>query len=168
MAPTLAASVSLARPQAVLSTHSRALPATHGPPPIARHSWPAPHVEAAYGRLLAPYLEDPGSLFIVSSDFCHWGRRFGYTYHDPKQVGGALLAGLETWWELRSVWSMSASVHAPVGSRAFQAGQRACILLCALIPPSPCGQHSHLRLPLPMTRAPSMHPSRRWTGRAWH
>ena len=77
-------SVNFARPQAVLSTNSLALPAM----------WPAPHVEAAYGRLLAPYLEDPANLVIVSSDFCHWGRRFGYTYHDPKQVGGALLGGL--------------------------------------------------------------------------
>lgn len=49
--------------------------------------------EAAYGRLLAPYLEDPANLVIVSSDFCHWGRRFGYTYHDPKQ--GPIHASIE-------------------------------------------------------------------------
>jgi len=35
--------------------------------------------EAYYGRLLAPYLAEEGSLFIVSSDFCHWGARFSYT-----------------------------------------------------------------------------------------
>ncbi|KAI3438094.1 hypothetical protein D9Q98_000536 [Chlorella vulgaris] len=39
--------------------------------------------EAAYGQLLAPYLSDPANLFVVSSDFCHWGKRFNYTHHDP-------------------------------------------------------------------------------------
>ncbi|KAJ3041079.1 hypothetical protein HDV00_009979 [Rhizophlyctis rosea] len=36
--------------------------------------------EEKYGRLLAPYLADPHNLFVVSSDFCHWGRRFDYTF----------------------------------------------------------------------------------------
>ncbi|XP_026292391.1 protein MEMO1-like [Frankliniella occidentalis] len=40
--------------------------------------------EATYGQLLAPYLADPNNLFVVSSDFCHWGQRFRYTYHDQK------------------------------------------------------------------------------------
>jgi len=38
--------------------------------------------EARYGKLLAPYLDDPANLFILSSDFCHWGRRFSYQWHD--------------------------------------------------------------------------------------
>eukprot|EP00123_Amoebidium_parasiticum_P012214 comp21198_c0_seq1/m.28795 comp21198_c0_seq1/g.28795 ORF comp21198_c0_seq1/g.28795 comp21198_c0_seq1/m.28795 type:complete len:293 (-) comp21198_c0_seq1:61-939(-) len=38
--------------------------------------------EKEYGTLLAPYLNDPHTLWVVSSDFCHWGRRFSYTYHD--------------------------------------------------------------------------------------
>lgn len=29
--------------------------------------------------LLKPYFEDPKTAFVVSSDFCHWGTRFGYT-----------------------------------------------------------------------------------------
>ncbi|XP_037072805.1 protein MEMO1-like isoform X2 [Pollicipes pollicipes] len=37
-----------------------------------------PEKEARYGRLLAPYLADPANLFVVSSDFCHWGQRFRY------------------------------------------------------------------------------------------
>uniref|UniRef100_A0A1I8JDF9 MEMO1 family protein n=2 Tax=Macrostomum lignano TaxID=282301 RepID=A0A1I8JDF9_9PLAT len=41
-----------------------------------------PSVEAAYGAVLAPYLNDPATLFVVSSDFCHWGRRFEYTHYD--------------------------------------------------------------------------------------
>ena len=32
--------------------------------------------------LLAKYLDDPANLFIVSSDFCHWGKRFNYTPWD--------------------------------------------------------------------------------------
>lgn len=39
--------------------------------------------EAQYGTLLAPYLADPTSVFVISSDFCHWGTRFRYTYYQP-------------------------------------------------------------------------------------
>ncbi|KAL4441218.1 hypothetical protein ABPG77_011455 [Micractinium sp. CCAP 211/92] len=49
--------------------------------------------EAAYGRLLAPYLADPSNLFVISSDFCHWGRRFGYTYYEPER--GPIHASVE-------------------------------------------------------------------------
>ncbi|KAI8642655.1 MEMO1 family [Parasitella parasitica] len=37
--------------------------------------------ERLYGQLLANYLQDPQNLFIISSDFCHWGSRFNYTYY---------------------------------------------------------------------------------------
>ncbi|KAJ2355638.1 hypothetical protein GGF43_002572, partial [Coemansia sp. RSA 2618] len=37
--------------------------------------------EQYYGEILAPYLADRENLFIISSDFCHWGSRFGYTYY---------------------------------------------------------------------------------------
>ncbi|EME28394.1 uncharacterized protein Gasu_40900 [Galdieria sulphuraria] len=37
-----------------------------------------------YGKLLAPYMKDPRTLFVISSDFCHWGKRFGYQYHDEE------------------------------------------------------------------------------------
>lgn len=40
--------------------------------------------EEHFGTLLAPYLADPSNVFIVSSDFCHWGSRFSYTYYMPK------------------------------------------------------------------------------------
>lgn len=39
--------------------------------------------EDHYGALLAPYLADPSNLFVISSDFCHWGSRFRYTYYQP-------------------------------------------------------------------------------------
>ena len=42
-----------------------------------------PAVEKAFGALLAPFLADPANVFVVSSDFCHWGSRFGYTYYLP-------------------------------------------------------------------------------------
>ena len=30
--------------------------------------------EIEYGKLLSKYLADPSTLFVISSDFCHWGR----------------------------------------------------------------------------------------------
>ena len=39
--------------------------------------------EKEYGAILAPYLADPESIFIISSDFAHWGLRFQYTYYLP-------------------------------------------------------------------------------------
>ena len=41
------------------------------------------HKEKEYGRILAPYLADPQNCFVVSSDFCHWGLRFSYTFYMP-------------------------------------------------------------------------------------
>ncbi|KAJ3076223.1 Protein memo1 [Podochytrium sp. JEL0797] len=38
---------------------------------------------ALYGRILSPYLMQPNTLFVISSDFCHWGSRFRYTPQDP-------------------------------------------------------------------------------------
>ncbi|KAI8976201.1 MEMO1 family [Pilobolus umbonatus] len=40
--------------------------------------------ERMYGQILAPYLKDPENLFVISSDFCHWGTRFDYTYYTDK------------------------------------------------------------------------------------
>lgn len=31
--------------------------------------------EENYGKLLAPYFDDENTLFVISSDFCHWGSR---------------------------------------------------------------------------------------------
>ncbi len=43
----------------------------------------SPSAEESYGKILAPYLADPTSVFVISSDFCHWGLRFQYTYYLP-------------------------------------------------------------------------------------
>jgi MEMO1 family protein len=40
--------------------------------------------ERLYGQILAPYLAKPTSVFIVSSDFCHWGLRFYYMRYLPE------------------------------------------------------------------------------------
>ncbi|KAL2216628.1 MEMO1 family [Thermoascus aurantiacus ATCC 26904] len=60
-------------------------PASQYPPlvPIMVGSTSA-STERAFGSLLAPYLEDPTNAFIISSDFCHWGLRFQYTYYVPQ------------------------------------------------------------------------------------
>lgn len=40
---------------------------------------------AKYGRLFASYLNTPGTVFVISSDFCHWGSRFDYTPYDKSK-----------------------------------------------------------------------------------
>jgi len=43
------------------------------------------HGESNVGKVLAPYMQDPKNFFVISSDFCHWGSRFKYTYYDKQQ-----------------------------------------------------------------------------------
>ena len=38
--------------------------------------------QSDYGRIFARYLADPANLFVISSDFCHWGHRFRFSPHD--------------------------------------------------------------------------------------
>ncbi|KAI1614200.1 MEMO1 family [Exophiala viscosa] len=49
-----------------------------------------PATESALGKMLAPYVADEGNAFVISSDFCHWGSRFGYTYYLPDAPSPAL------------------------------------------------------------------------------
>ncbi|EGC36765.1 hypothetical protein DICPUDRAFT_94236 [Dictyostelium purpureum] len=44
------------------------------------------NLEEKYGKILAPYFDDPDNFFVISSDFCHWGERFGYTKYENQQV----------------------------------------------------------------------------------
>ncbi|KAF8468899.1 MEMO1 family [Kalaharituber pfeilii] len=44
--------------------------------------------ESSFGKLLRPYLEDEENCFVISSDFCHWGTRFAYTYYLPNSSSG--------------------------------------------------------------------------------
>uniref|UniRef100_A0A8C6QDV1 Protein MEMO1 n=1 Tax=Nannospalax galili TaxID=1026970 RepID=A0A8C6QDV1_NANGA len=41
--------------------------------------------EQEFGKLFSKYLVDPSNLFVVSSDFCHWGQKFCYSYYDESQ-----------------------------------------------------------------------------------
>jgi hypothetical protein len=45
--------------------------------------------EEAFGRILAPYLASEDTFFVVSSDFCHWGTRFSYTFYYPQYPPGS-------------------------------------------------------------------------------
>jgi AmmeMemoRadiSam system protein B len=36
-----------------------------------------------FGKIFAEYLKDPSTFMVISSDFCHWGKRFAYTFYDP-------------------------------------------------------------------------------------
>jgi len=44
----------------------------------------SPSMEQSLGKLLSKYISDPSTFWVISSDFCHWGSRFSYTYYDPK------------------------------------------------------------------------------------
>ena len=37
-------------------------------------------IESALGQLIKLELEDPGAFIVISSDFCHFGSRFSYTF----------------------------------------------------------------------------------------
>jgi MEMO1 family protein len=50
----------------------------------------SPDTEKALGKILAPYIADESNAFAISSDFCHWGARFSYTYYVPDAPSPAL------------------------------------------------------------------------------
>jgi AmmeMemoRadiSam system protein B len=40
-----------------------------------------------YGKIFAPYFDRDDTIFIISSDFCHWGAHFDYQPHaDGEQI----------------------------------------------------------------------------------
>lgn len=49
-----------------------------------------PESAAAYAESLRPFLEDPATMIVVSSDFCHWGQRFGYTRYQASASAPAV------------------------------------------------------------------------------
>jgi AmmeMemoRadiSam system protein B len=38
--------------------------------------------EELFGKILSEYIKDDKNLFIISSDFCHWGEHFDFQYYD--------------------------------------------------------------------------------------
>jgi AmmeMemoRadiSam system protein B len=70
----------------------------------------SPSTEKHYGALLAPYLSDPANLFVISSDFCHWGPRFRYTYYQP--ADGSAASQLRASSKVARDWPIHASIKA--------------------------------------------------------
>ncbi|ORC93092.1 uncharacterized protein TM35_000024180 [Trypanosoma theileri] len=58
--------------------------------------WTDREMEERIGNVLAAYAADPTRIFVLSSDFCHWGSRFQYTYHYQREehpnIGDAIIA----------------------------------------------------------------------------
>jgi len=50
-------------------------------------------LEKYYGQILAKYFDDDNTVFCVSSDFCHWGQRFEFTYF--KKEDGKIYQSIE-------------------------------------------------------------------------
>jgi len=44
----------------------------------------SPSLSNKYAGIFEKYIDDPHTLIIISTDFCHWGSRFGYTYYEKK------------------------------------------------------------------------------------
>ncbi|WAQ82751.1 hypothetical protein PtA15_3A115 [Puccinia triticina] len=96
--------------------------------------------EREYGALLAAYLADRQSLFVVSSDFCHWGQRFSYTYYrDPSTGAPAETLGA------RSAAPGLLPIHASI-ARLDRAAMEAIEL------PDPAAAHAHFAGHLKETR----------------
>lgn len=43
------------------------------------------HDQLEYGKIFSTYLANPENLFVISSDFCHWGKRFRFTSYDKSK-----------------------------------------------------------------------------------
>ncbi|KAH3948901.1 hypothetical protein HBI56_002020 [Parastagonospora nodorum] len=70
----------------------------------------SPSTESKYGSLLAPYLSDPTNIFVISSDFCHWGSRFRYTYYESPD--GASATQLTRKSKIDEDWPIHESIKA--------------------------------------------------------
>ena len=44
------------------------------------------HLLPVYGGILSKYFKDPETLFVVSTDFCHWGSRFDFTHRFKEEA----------------------------------------------------------------------------------
>lgn len=72
--------------------------------------WADRDMEERIGAVLSSYCRSPHNIVVLSSDFCHWGSRFQYTFHYKKSdypaIGDAIIAmdheGMD-WLEKRDV-----------------------------------------------------------------
>jgi AmmeMemoRadiSam system protein B len=54
-----------------------------------------------YASVLAPYFNEPNNVFVVSSDFCHWGARFQFMPFD--ETKGADIHNYIEWLDKRGM-----------------------------------------------------------------
>ncbi|KAJ7786371.1 MEMO1 family [Mycena metata] len=80
--------------------------------------------EAAFGAILAPYLAREDTFCVVSSDFCHWGTRFSYTYYYPAPSAPAV----------RLSRSVAPTPAHPIHTSIHQLDHAAMALLAAIPP----------------------------------
>lgn len=52
-----------------------------------------PKSQEMYADILVKYFDDPKTIFVISSDFCHWGARFKYQYY--KKEDGEIFQSIE-------------------------------------------------------------------------
>ncbi|KAH7931020.1 UPF0103-domain-containing protein [Leucogyrophana mollusca] len=79
--------------------------------------------EIEYGRLLAPYLAQQDTIFVISSDFCHWGTRFSYTYYYPEPLPSDI-AGIRLTSSSPSLSNLSnRPIHASISDLDHEAMQ---------------------------------------------
>ena len=70
-----------------------------------------PNQHALYGQILSKYFEDESTLFVISSDFCHWGNNYGYV---PFEIFSSV--NLLTVSELITFLKISIYHRAPTGT----------------------------------------------------
>ena len=48
-----------------------------------------------YAKILMDHFKDPRTLFIISSDFCHWGVRYNYRHRADKHGESEIFESIE-------------------------------------------------------------------------
>lgn len=74
----------------------------------------AADAEEAYGALLAPFVRDPSNVFVISSDFCHWGMRFDYQFVEKSW-------GSEIWQSIEHLDHLGVDAIASLKAKEFVA-----------------------------------------------
>ncbi|CAF9906137.1 MAG: hypothetical protein HETSPECPRED_006073 [Heterodermia speciosa] len=94
----------------------------------------SPAAEKDYGAILAPYLADEANVFVVSSDFCHWGSRFGYTFYLPSSNSDDPASGFSL--DRKTQPERSMPIHESIGAldrlamSAVESGDHDAFLAC--------------------------------------
>ncbi|KAH8120347.1 UPF0103-domain-containing protein [Phellopilus nigrolimitatus] len=92
--------------------------------------------EKAFGKLLAPFLARDDTFCVVSSDFCHWGTRFQYTFYYPSEPDNSDVSGVRLTRSNTAPLSKDFPIHASIAALDHQA------MDILTIPPS-TGKEAH-------------------------